>query len=81
MLTVGDVLTKTLAKSQKIIFWSQKNSFKCFFFLLTVGNALKNNILKGTKNVLGDSILGTCDKNDLLKQLPKKCYIPKKISL
>ena len=40
MLTVGDALTKTLTKSQKITFWSQKNSFKCFFFLLTVGDAL-----------------------------------------
>ena len=27
-----DVLAKTLAKSQKVTFWSQKNSFKCFFF-------------------------------------------------
>ena len=28
MLTAGDALAKTLAKSQKIIFWSQKNSFR-----------------------------------------------------
>ena len=40
MLTVGDVLVKTLAKSQKIIFWSKKNSFRCFFFLLTAEDAL-----------------------------------------
>ena len=32
MLTAGDVLAKTLAKSQKVTFWSQKNSFRCFFF-------------------------------------------------
>ena len=41
MLTVGDTLAKTLAKSQKVIFWSKKNGFGCFFFLLTVGDALK----------------------------------------
>ena len=41
MLTAGDVLAKTLAKSQKVTFWSQKNSFKYFFFfLLTVENTL-----------------------------------------
>ena len=32
MLTAGDALAKTLAKSQKVIFWSQKNGFGCFFF-------------------------------------------------
>ena len=32
MLTAGDVLAKTLAKSQKITFWSQKNGFGYFFF-------------------------------------------------
>ena len=36
MLTAGDAL----AKSQKVTFWSQKNSFRCFFFLLTAGDAL-----------------------------------------
>ena len=36
MLTVGDALTKTLAKSQKVIFWSQKNGFGCFFWLTAV---------------------------------------------
>ena len=42
MLTAGDALAKTLAKSQKVTFWSQKNGFGCFFFfLLTVGDALK----------------------------------------
>ena len=41
MLTAVDALAKTLAKSQKVIFWSQKNSFRCFFFLLTAGDALK----------------------------------------
>ena len=40
MLTVGDVLAKTLAKSQKITFLSKKNSFRCFFFLLTTEDAL-----------------------------------------
>ena len=40
MLTAGDALAKTLAKSQKITFWSKKNSFRCFFFLLTAGDAL-----------------------------------------
>ena len=32
MLTAGDVLAKTLAKSQKVTFLNQKNSFRCFFF-------------------------------------------------
>ena len=32
MLTTGNVLAKTLAKSQKVTFWSKKNSFRCFFF-------------------------------------------------
>ena len=36
MLTVGD----DLAKSQKVTFWSKKNSFRCFYFLLTAGDAL-----------------------------------------
>ena len=40
MLIAEDALTKTLAKSQKVTFWSQKNGFRCFFFLLTAGNAL-----------------------------------------
>ena len=40
MLTAGDVLTKTLAKSQKVIFWSKKNSFRCFFLIIT-GDALR----------------------------------------
>ena len=32
MLTAGDALAKTLAKSQKVTFWSQKNGFGCLFF-------------------------------------------------
>ena len=32
MFTAGDALAKTLAKSQKVTFWSQNNSFGCFFF-------------------------------------------------
>ena len=40
MLTAGDALAKTLAKSQKVTFWSQKNGFGCFFFWLTAGDAL-----------------------------------------
>ena len=40
MLTAGDALAKTLPKSQKVIFWSQKNGFGCFFFLLTAVDAL-----------------------------------------
>ena len=40
MHTAGDALTKTLAKSQKVTFWSKKNCFECFFFLLTAGDAL-----------------------------------------
>ena len=40
MLTAGDVLAKALAKSQKVTVWSQKNGFRCFFFLLTAGDAL-----------------------------------------
>ena len=47
MLTAGDVLAKTLAKSQKVTFWNQKNSFRCFFFLLTVGNALTQSNMHG----------------------------------
>ena len=41
MLTVGDALVKALAKSQKVTFWSQKNNFKCFFFLLFTAYALR----------------------------------------
>ena len=33
---LGDALAKTLAKFQKIIFWSQKNGFGFFFFLTGV---------------------------------------------
>ena len=40
MLTDGDALAKTLAKSQKVIFWSQKNGIGCFCFLLTALDAL-----------------------------------------
>ena len=40
MLTVKDVLVKTLTKSQKVTFWSQKNDFRCFCFWLTAGDAL-----------------------------------------
>ena len=32
MLTVGDTLAKTLAKSQKVIFWSKKMALDAFFF-------------------------------------------------
>ena len=32
MLTAADALAKTLAKSQKVTFWSQKTGFRCFFF-------------------------------------------------
>ena len=44
MLTAGDALAKTLAKSQKVTFWSQKNGFGCFFFLLTAVDALLGSI-------------------------------------
>ena len=42
MLTAGDALVKTLAKSQKVTFWSQKKWILMlfFFFLLTAGDAL-----------------------------------------
>ena len=40
MLTAGDALAKSLAKSQRVTFWSQKNGFGYFFFLLTAGDAL-----------------------------------------
>ena len=40
MLTAGNALAKTLAKYQKVTFWSQKNDF-CFFFLLIAGDALR----------------------------------------
>ena len=36
MLTAGDALAKTLTKSQKITFWSQKNDFGYLFFWLTL---------------------------------------------
>ena len=42
MLTTGDAFVKTLVKSQKVIFWSQKNDFECFFFLLTAGDVFKD---------------------------------------
>ena len=32
MLTTRDALAKTLTKSQKVTFWSQKNDFGCYFF-------------------------------------------------
>ena len=32
MLTAGDVLAKTLAKSQKVTFWSQKMALDIFLF-------------------------------------------------
>ena len=41
MLTPGYALTKALAKSQKVTVLSQKNGFRCFFFLLTAGDALR----------------------------------------
>ena len=40
MLTAGDALIKTLAKSQKETFKSHKNRFRCFFFFLTAEDAL-----------------------------------------
>ena len=48
MLTAGDALVKTLAKTQKITFWNQKNGFGCFFFLLIVGDALTHPSSMGT---------------------------------
>ena len=42
MLTAGDALAKTLAKSQKVTFWSQKMALDAFFFLLTAGDALRD---------------------------------------
>ena len=44
MLTAGDALAKTLVKSQKVTFWSQKNDFGCFFWLITV-DALRMQIM------------------------------------
>ena len=49
MLTAGDALVKTLAKSQKVTFWSQKNGFGCFFFLLTTVDALKGPLSLSSK--------------------------------
>ena len=40
MLTARDALAKTLAKFQKVTFWSKKNGFGCFFFFLIDVNAL-----------------------------------------
>ena len=45
MLTAGDALTKTLAKSQKVTFWSKKITLDASFFLLIIGDALNNNII------------------------------------
>ena len=45
MLTAGDVLAKTLAKSQKVTFLSQKNGFGCFFFWLTAVDALRASLI------------------------------------
>ena len=57
MLIAGDVLAKTLVKSQKVTFWSQKNSFRCFFFLLTAGDALtKSKAKKNVRNGKGDPV-------------------------
>ena len=39
MLTAGDALTKTLAKSQNVTFWSKKIALNVFF-LLTAKDAL-----------------------------------------
>ena len=42
MLTAGDALAKTLAKSQKVTLWSKKKwLWMFFFFLLTTGDALR----------------------------------------
>ena len=43
MLTAGNALAKTLVKSQKITFWSQKNSFTCFFWLTAKDALSKQN--------------------------------------
>ena len=40
MLTAGDALAKTLTKSQKVAFWNKKIGFGCFFFWLTVVDAI-----------------------------------------
>ena len=40
MLTAGDTLAKTLAKSAKVTFWSQKIVLDAFF-LLIAGDALR----------------------------------------
>ena len=45
MLTAGDVLAKTLAKSQIVTFWRQKNGFGCFFFLLTAVDAFRASLI------------------------------------
>ena len=46
MLTAGYALTITLAKSQKVSFFSQKNGFTLFFVLLTAGDALRGDELE-----------------------------------
>ena len=58
MLSTVDALAKTLAKYQKVTFWSQKNSFRCFFFfLLTAGDALtKSKAKKNVRNGKGDLV-------------------------
>ena len=51
MLTAEDILAKILAKSQKITFWSQKNGFECFFFLLTAVDALSGYLINQLYNL------------------------------
>ena len=41
MLTAGDALPKTLAKSQKVTFWSKRKWLLMLFFGLTAGDALR----------------------------------------
>ena len=66
MLTAGDPLAKTLAKYQKVTFWSKKNGFGCFFFLLTVVDALTTPGPHASK-IIGH--LGPCINTKKIHQL------------
>ena len=61
MLTAGDALAKTLAKSQKVTFLEQKKwLWMLFFFLLTAGDALTlpltMKLFKKSPQFIGSSI-------------------------
>ena len=61
MLTAEDVLAKTLAKSQKVTFWSQKNGFTCFFFFPNCWRCSKDDIVAVEVNDVNNSHIANED--------------------